>query len=530
MNKVFALAIFIILGWSFVIHPFEVPDEQSHYATTHFLVDQGRIPSYLDTKNLSLEEQEVQYIFGIMTDGTNKYSYHPEYRMEPVSGLVGKYEAEIQSLNTPENRSTYTIHQAAIYPPLYYWITSGFYRTVSGGDIILRLFVSRLASVLMTSAMIVVAYQIGQEIFRKKTYAASLATMTLFFPMTTFIGAGVNSDNLHNLLFAGFIYLCLRYLRSGWDGRRSLLLGLVIGLDLITKPQAYIMLPIFALAFLLRFRISEWKLWFHHLPIVVVPILLIAGWQEFPKFFGGVGYSASLISYGGMDNFVTYARGFVSTLSREMIVWYWGIFKWTTVLLPKPFWWLANRILFLAIGSSAFHIIWNAAHRKFDWLDRVTLFAYGANVIYIGALFWFDWQFYQQYGKSLGMQARYYMPLLTLQMFIILHGITSLGWIKPIKKWLRRGLIIFFLGLQLAGIYTLISSYYDLSSFNVLISQMSQYKPWFAKGDWWYLWGGLYLFSLIYLTWTTVFSRVPIKSNAKVKVVKHHLFTKPTTS
>jgi hypothetical protein len=117
------------------------------------------------------------------------------------------------------------------------------------------------------------------------------------------------------------------------------------------------------------------------------------------------------------------------------------------------------------------------------------------------------------------MQARYYMPLLTLQMFVILHGITSLGWNKFVKKWLRRSLVIFFFGLQIAGIYTLISSYYDVWPLTTLISQMSQYKPWFAKGDWWYLWGGMYIISILYLTYIAIFPTRKTKLQSTSKKV-----------
>jgi len=498
----------LVLFWSFVIHPFEIPDEQSHYATVHYLVDKGQVPTYSDKQNLSLEEQEAQYIFGIMTDGTNKYMYRPDYRMEYIDGYIGKYEIDLFNLNTNENRKTYTIHQAAIYPPLYYYFASLFYRIVEGGDIILRLFITRLSSVILTSLLVLIAYKIGCEIFRQKIYGVTLALMTLFYPMTTYIGSGVNSDNLHNLLFACFIYLTLRFLRSGWSARQSLLIGVVIGLDIITKPQGYIMLPILGLAVILRLRLSEWRLCLRHLPLIILPILALAGWQEVPKFTntGQVAYAAQTVNYGGWDNFVSYSREYLHRLFSAMIVWYWGVFKWLGITIPRPFWWLANRLLLVSIFVVLVRLGSDIFKRKLSWLSKVSLFALGSNLIYVVALFWFDWQFYQEYGRSLGMQARYYMPLLTLQMFLLLHGITSLGFTKKLKKYLRQGLVLFFLSLQLAGIYTLASSYYDLWPINTLISQMSQYKPFFAKGEWWYLWGALYIVSLLTLTHFALFT------------------------
>jgi len=283
-------------------------------------------------------------------------------------------------------------------------------------------------------------------------------------------------------------------------------LGVIIGLDLITKPQAYIMIPILAIAVLTRWRWDEWKIWFRHLPIILAPIFLIAGWQEIPKLLGiGLsGYVATNIQYSGWENFNIYVKEYFHRALSAMIVWYWGVYKWLGVILPRTFWWTANRLLLLGIAVSGIRLIWQVWNRKFDFISRVTLFAFGANFIYVAALFWFDWQFYQQYGRSLGMQARYYMPLLILQMYVILHGITSIGWTQQIRECLRQGLIIFFLLLHLVGTYTLLRSYYDLISIRVLVDQLSQYKPFYAKGSWWYLWFSLYFIGVTASTWTAL--------------------------
>ncbi len=513
--KYLLLSTFIItLIFSFIIHPFEVPDENAHYSSLHFLVNEARMPKMIDADNLSIEELETEKIFGIV-EHQNKYSYHPEFRMEYVGGLIGKYEPDIQSLNTEFNRTSYSTFQAATYPPLYYWLTLPFYKIVEGGDILLRLFVSRLSSVIITTTLVYVAYKIGFLIFGDKRSAITIATMTLFFPMTTYVGAGVSSDNLHNLLFGVATLFALKLIKDGWSSNLSLAIGTVIGLDLITKPQAYILIPIFAAAVLIRLRFDEWKLWLKNIPLLLIPILLLAGWQEIPKFIYGnsalgvTSYTARVVEHGGIENFKIFFSAYLKTHVTEMIVWYWGVFKWFGVIMPKVWWWVANRLLGLAFIGLLLGVIIDLKNRHFSWNSKVIIFGVVANLLYIGALGWFDWQFYQEYGRSLGLQPRYYMPLLISQIALLLMGLTNLGWNPRVKEFIRQGVIIFFLGLQLTSMYVQLSSYYDLESLSTFIDQISQYKPWFAKGSWWYLWFPLYFLGVVV---TTIFA---LKNNPK---------------
>lgn len=489
-------SLLILVSYVMFIHPFEVPDENAHYSSLTFLYNEGRMPNVKDSNNLSLEELETEKIFGIV-EHQNKYSYHPEFRMGYSNSTVGIFENEVKSFNTQLNRTTYDTFQAAIYPPLYYWLTLPFYSLVSKSDILLRLVVSRMSSVIITVLLVWVAYLIGDLVFSSKKYGLTVAVMTLFFPMTTYIGAGVNSDNLHNLLFGVATLLALKLIKDGFSRNLSLLIGTFIGLDLITKPQGYILIPIFALAVIIRWRWDEWRAMLSSIFYILVPLFLIAGWQEIPKFMSGNPYVSQTIMYGGWDQFEAFTQAYIHTHISEMPVWYWGVFKWFGVVLPKPLWWIGTRLIglaFIGLLTSFYHDIKN---HVFSLDSRIILFSIGGNIVYVAALYWFDWQFYRQFGRSLGLQARYYMPLLVSQMYLFLLGLTNLGWNQKVKEWIRIAVIVFFLGLQLASFYVQLNSYYDLSSPSILITQISQYKPWFAKGTWWYLWFPLYFVGII---------------------------------
>ena len=81
-------------------------------------------------------------------------------------------------------------------------------------------------------------------------------------------------------------------------------------------------------------------------------------------------------------------------------------------------------------------------------------------------------------------------------MALLMTGFLSLAPNKKIRTYLQKGLVLLFLSLQLGGLWTLITSYYDTSSLSTFINQVSQYKPILAKGDIWYLYIILYIISL----------------------------------
>lgn len=485
--KLAMLVFLIIFIVSLTIHPLEIPDENAHYASLNFYSNEGRMPTKYDKNNLSIEEYKVEEIFGIVA-GENKYSYHPDFRIEQVDGIYGKYEDLIKSLNTSENRTNYLGHRAALYPPLYYTLSLPFHNLVAGSDILTRIFVSRLLSVLLTTTTILTAYRIGSYFSGSKLFGLTLAGLTLFYPMTTYVGSGINSDNLHNLLFALATYYCLRIIKDGFEQRSALILGVVVGLDLLTKPQAYILFPIIIFAIIIRWQWAKWRKIIKYFFIIIVSVLVIAGWQEVPKFYGGNPYAIATSSFTGWSNFQNFLAGYLHTHLREMPVWYWGVFKWFGLVLPRPWWWLATRLLALATLGAVVHFYRDWRHRKLSFESKVFLWIAGANITYVAALMWFDWQFYQMLGRSLGLQARYYMPLLVAQMIFLLYGLQSLVSKAIYLEYIRVGLLLFFVSMFLAGLYVQLSGYYDLTNTKIFIDQISQYKPWYAKGELWYLW------------------------------------------
>lgn len=491
-------SISIIFFWQVIHLPFEIPDEQSHLSTTTYFTDHGRIPEE-ETVDLTEEQMFAEYTFGVMTDGTNRYAHNPTYHIQYSNSLIGLHEVELANINTNEYRTAYTIHRGAVYPPLYYSLASIFYRSVYSHDLITRIFAVRLLSLIITITTILTAYFIGRELFSRRNYALMFSIMYISFPPTAYLAAGVNPDNLHNLLFTVFIYLCFKIIIIGINKNRAVYLGLIIGLDLLTKPQAYIMFPILLLALLLSPKFSIRKSLIP-LSLTFLFTTIAAGWYEIPKYLMGQGNPYLTETHpSSAQNLQTFLSQFINKLKSEIIVWYWGVFKWTTITLPRPFWWIANRIILVSSLGILINFIKEIKNHKLTLRSKFIVFAILSNITYLILLVFYDWQYFNLVGRSLGFQARYFLPLLSTQIYLIIEGLLVLARREIQKLIAVKTLTLFFITLQLAAVYTIISSYYDLSSFSNFITQASQYKPWYSKGNWWYIWTFLYLFSVFTL-------------------------------
>ena len=496
----FTLLIAVIISfWSLVTPIFEFPDEQAHIESVEYIANHGRMS---DGKQLDMtkEMKLTQDYLGVFRDqyGNNRYTYHSDYTLDYTNSYIGKYEPAIQSLNNSDNRDIYIWKEAAQYPPLYYLYESFWYKLVADKDIIYRLYTLRVGNVLLASITAYLIYLIGIHLFHKRVYAQTLTILVMLQPMYSFLSAGVNSDNLHNLLFTAILYIGLLIVKSGFTTPTALSALFFLVMDYYTKPQAFIAIPVLIFAYLLHIiKVKNWKMfrWLTAIGViafifVLSPLNPYLSWVNSPNLKQTV--------------FSDFLKFSLDKLLSQNIVWYWGVYKWLGVVLPPIYWQVANRLVLL----SAFGIllyIWKVYKKKNVVVDIFSvMYMLLAITIYVTSIYYFDWQYHKTVGYSLGVQARYFFPAISMQMGILMTGILSLGWSSKITAWLRSGLVIFIFWMQLGGLWRLITSYYDTSSIGVFITQVSQYKPWFAKGDMWFLWISLYALSIICLVIKTI--------------------------
>ncbi|MFC1653799.1 DUF2142 domain-containing protein [Patescibacteria group bacterium] len=497
MKKIFASSFFILLFWTLFVPIFEFPDEQAHFARISLESDNNKKP-FENEADLSTEIAKTEKIMGTFRNkkGNNNYTYHPENKLEFSNNTFGLREQEIIDLNTEHNKTTFIGREAARYPFLYYSYENIFYNLVKNESILTRVIVSRLGSVLLGSLLVLVAYRIGEELFGDHHLSTILASLVALQPMMVFVSSGINPDVMHNLWFSVIILFALKFIRYDFVGDVTFYLGLFIGLDMLTKPQAYIAIPVVIFAFLVRMIVKKQIFQTISYFFILAFVAFLAGYyvegNNIIKIIrsGNLPYLRSVENpHPSSPSLIAHAKYSIGRLLNQNTVWYWGVFKWLGVVLPRYFWWIANRVVAISFIGTIIGIFRKVNREKLGQLS-ILIFS---TIFYIFAIFWFDWKTVEATTRKVGIQARYYFPTLVAHMALLAFGISNLIRKEKIQKTLLISLVLFFVTLQLGGIYTIAKSYYDTSSIITLFNQASQYKPIFAKSYFWVAWVGLYL-------------------------------------
>lgn len=498
------------LIWAAVVPIWHTPDEQAHFANIEFIAEKKRLPDYIlfpgiiPEKDLSREILLSEKLLGTERDeaGNNKFTYHPEYNLPYEKGMIGEQEKEI--INTPVSwRSEMVKSEPVNYPPLYYLGGTAVYLLFCQSDLFVRVSAVRLFSVLLFVLTVFFTFKIARELFPQDfLWQLAVPILVSFQPMVTFVASGVNSDNLANLLFTVFIYLSLKMINKEMSLRLAVLLGLDTGLGLLTKPQFVILLPIILGLFIYQLvKYHSFSLWKSFL-VFIISSFLGGGWWVVRLYFAAgtplsTGWSTFTNPYSSISLF-EYLKNSLARLIRETLPWYWGVFKWLGVTLPR----LANQILMrlgvLAALGLIFWLVRLVKERKFGFEEKGILYLFLLNFIYIGALYWVDFSFLKTHGFSIGMQGRYFFPLISTQMLFLALGIWSLfpkKWLR-VKKFAIISLCLGMVVLNFVALTTVFSSYYPVQNFSQAIAFISQYKPWFFKGNWFIILSMAYLLNL----------------------------------
>ncbi|MGA7730988.1 MAG: glycosyltransferase family 39 protein [Chloroflexia bacterium] len=237
--------------------------------------------------------------------------------------------------------------------------------------------IMRFFGMLCGLGTIVLLYATTREVFtdeRRAPLALAVASMGLL-PQFTFITSVVNNDHLAIVMGAAISYLMARTLMRGVTWRASLLLGLALGVGLMTKTNLLVYIPIALLALALpgmpRFAAKEkgaWGGWAREwaafarkrvpvLAVVGAICLLVGGWwllRNLLKYGDLLGTSAVsemaqqvfprfIITFDASDPAVFFER-LMYTVDTHL-----GWFGWESLRAPEPFFWVYYALLVLAI-------------------------------------------------------------------------------------------------------------------------------------------------------------------------------------
>jgi 4-amino-4-deoxy-L-arabinose transferase-like glycosyltransferase len=380
--------------------PFQGHDEVSHLAYLATIADEGRLPTFADT-------------------------LPPE--LEPYSPFTLDWPA------------LYT----ANHPPLYYIVALPAF-LLAPADYHAQLYAVRLVSVPLFLLTIWLAARLATLVLPGDRFlACCVPAVVAFQPQLSFEGAIVNNDMLAICLGTLSLLLLLGAIRQGLSMRRALLLGVVLGLGLLSKATLTALLPVAGLVAVwccwprpwrqLTTR-AWWQATLGRALLLLTPVILLAlPWYLFlHRTYGDVtAFDATQELQrhwnrpAGTLGELTFSQSFHTDRIHET----WGYYGWKLLPLTRDeLWFVYSGMLIAAVGLlfGGVRFILHA-----DWRDVATgaspmarsvaavavlaiacITMYAAT-IYFGTMF-------------LLTQARYYFPILPAAIVVALLGFRAL--------------------------------------------------------------------------------------------------------
>jgi 4-amino-4-deoxy-L-arabinose transferase-like glycosyltransferase len=237
------------LAWSLIVPPFEVPDENAHYAYVQQVAERWTVPRQVPPEG-SLSPAEDAMLGAVRFYQIIGDSHNPS----PLSAIEQRavQAAERQPLSS---RGSGDALSATNNPPLYYVLEAVPYKLASSGSVLDRLAAMRVLSALMAAVTVLLIYLFLSELLPAYPWAwAAGALVAAFQPLFGFMSGGVNNDNLLYLCAAGVLWALARTFRRGLSPANGALIGAFIGAGIVTKLTLLGFVPAVAAGVLLALR------------------------------------------------------------------------------------------------------------------------------------------------------------------------------------------------------------------------------------------------------------------------------------
>ncbi len=312
---VIILVIYFTLAALFAINTpaWQAPDEPAHYNYVAYVAENGGFPV------LHFGDYPHGYLEEIKTA-----KFPPDMPVTPI-----RYES----------------HQ----PPLYYLLASPVYSLTRGNLIALR-----LLSALLGAGIVLFAYGIARvAVPHQPAVALGAAAIVAFLPQHLATVSQVGNDALAELLLAAVLLVIIaRPVGSSRPVRSRLLLGVLLGLVLITKTTAYIIIPMTVVAVVwqwIREKASLRRILIEAAALILPAALLALPWYArniyaygWPDFLGLVRHEQIVVGQKRTGEFI--AESGWGAYWRRAFEWtfksFVGVFGWMSA-------WLDTRVYYL---------------------------------------------------------------------------------------------------------------------------------------------------------------------------------------
>lgn len=375
------------------------------------------------------------------------------------------YMEQIVALRFPAEMPIDPIRYEAYQPPLYYIAAVPAYLIGQGSLLTLR-----LLSIGIGAFTIILLYLCVELVFpNKQLLSVGAAAFAAFLPMQVAMSAAVNNDSLAQLLLLAAMLILLRWMRQRFyapmhpaevvNWPMLLVLGLLLGLGMLTKIYAYMVLVLCAgmvgLTVWLQpgehryaptrrsfIRGVEAVLW------VSLPAVLLAAplWVHNVQNYGawdilGMRFHDAVVvgqpttaEWLAQNGWIEYSERVMTFTFRS----FWGVFGWLSVFMDSRIYTFLLVFTAVVLCGLLWAVVRFISGRPETDLDRFQFWVLGFFVAFVAAVVasyaWYNVKFVQHQGRYL------LWGLLPISTFV------ALGW-RELMQPLQGKVTGFLLGL-----------------------------------------------------------------------------------
>lgn len=217
-----------------VLPPWDYNDEEQHFHYVQFLFEERKLPlmgsTYLSSDILTSVSETLRW--------EHFHLQRPEVVDARQMGLEGySYEAYQPPMYYALLIPPYGLLQAVAH--------HGGNFTSGRADALTLLYGLRLFTVLLSTFSIVFAYLLFRKVFTPRPeLAVAAAVLLAFIPERTMAMSRVNNDALLEVLSTLTLLVLVRSIGRPFTAKRSLVLGAVLGLAVLAKLSAVVLIPL----------------------------------------------------------------------------------------------------------------------------------------------------------------------------------------------------------------------------------------------------------------------------------------------
>lgn len=412
------------LIWSSILPLWEGFDEPAHYAYVQHLVENHEFP-----RGDNLFSEEIMNTLTKVPLSANLHFSHMQYLISPMGTLptskvyseywvsfnqttyneIHNLLLEDKTLRAKEFVGGITIHESQ-QAPLSYLLMSLFYKISEQNDIITTVFVLRYVGIAISAAAIYFVYKTVVLLSKNSFMRYGVMIFAVFNPMFVMNFSRVSNEPLNFLFFSLFFYYAIKFLKDSFAFRRALVLGIIIGLGLLTKQSfivPLVLVPAIIFLKVIQVENSHRKKIIYMISrsgFIIFISLAISGWWYLQNLLrdGNISGIAGLkpisfnnIAHIGSVNWLGYAE--------QLFLNFWGLFGWSFIRLPWEYYEIALAVSLASIGGAGFFIFQNRTNissmiRKWRY-QSIIVFSLAIMLLILG-MFYINFQYYLNTDKK----------------------------------------------------------------------------------------------------------------------------------